>query len=238
MIGLAESGANGSRISALAPEAAGWFSSPDQGITFEIDHALGAPELSRRLASLGPCAIEVLGSVLEGRCWWAELTLSGEREPETCLVQFTLDGEDRVTEVVWLRASTVPGTGRRAGECSLDARQALEAYFGDLQAARFDRAAERFGSDGIYSHPPYRPGADRVLWQGREAILDGFTYERGESPVRQIITDAAQSGGRAFVRGIVEGVPNGTGGTFLSTAEFSAAGEITRYVAFYSAVRF
>jgi SnoaL-like domain len=233
VISLAERGADGLQSSALAPEVVGWLSSPDQGVMFEADHVLGAPELS-----LGPCAVEVLGSVLDGRCWWAELTLHGEREPETCLVQFTLDRADRVTELVWLRAGSVPGGGRGDGEFSLDARQALEAYFGDLQAARFEPAADRFGSDGIYSHPPYRPGGDRVLWHGRDAIRDGFTYVRGESPVRQVITDAAQSGSRAFIRGVVEGVPTGGGGTFVSTAEFSESGDIARYVALYSAARF
>jgi hypothetical protein len=251
VISLAETGANRPQT-ALSAEVTGWLSSPEQGLMFESDRVSGAWELSRRLASIGPCAVEVLASSCAEKHWWAELTLCGERErepghggegerervQETCLVQFTLDDEERVTEVVWLRAHAVPSAGTGAGEFSGDARRALVAYFADLQASRFGRAAQRFGSDGIYSHPPYRPGADRVLWHGRDAIRDGFTYKRGKSPVRQIITDAAQSGGRAFVRGVVEGVPHGSGGTFVSTAELSDSGEITRYVAFYSAARF
>jgi hypothetical protein len=251
VIGLAESGANRPRSAALSPDVTGWFSSPEQGVMFEAEHVLGPRDCSRQLVSLGPCAVAVLGSVLAEGHWWVELALAGERGPETCLAQFTLDGEERITEVVWLRASAVPGATSGTGEHSQNARGAggsgdrsreargmLEDYFGDLQASRFDRAAQRFGADGIYSHPPYHPGEQRVLWHGRDAIRNGFTYERGDSPVRQIITDVAQSGSRAFVRGVVEGVPNGSGGTFLSTAEFSESGAITRYVAFYSAVRF
>jgi hypothetical protein len=44
-----------------------------------------------------------------------------------------------------------------------------------------------------------------------------------------------QRGNRVFVEGAIEGIPNG--GSFFSTAELSAEGEIARYVAFYSARR-
>lgn len=238
VISLAEGAANGAPGATLSPDLTGRFSSPEQGVMFETEHVLGPRHCCRRLVSLGPCTVEVVGSVLAEGHWWAELTLVGERPPETCLVQFTLDGDEQVTELVWLRTGAVPGGARGAGERSPDARRALEAYFADLQASRFDRAAERFSIEAIYSHPPYRAGGDRVLWHGRDAIRDGFTYERGQSPVRQIITDAAQNGSRVFIQGVVEGVPNGAGGSFLSIAEFSESGEITRYVAFYSAVRF
>jgi len=57
----------------------------------------------------------------------------------------------------------------------------------------------------------------------------------GPSPARQIITDCWQRGGRVFVEGIIEGIPDG--GTFFSTAQITQEGEIARYVAFYSATR-
>ncbi len=235
---LPQGGGDGRSPVGFSSSVTGWFSSPDQGVVFAVDRVFGVPEVSRNLSAHAPCAVEVLGSVVEGRRWWAELALRGDHEPETCLTSVTLDGEDRVSEVVWLRAPIVPRGAGGSGPSSEDARQILDAYFGDLQASHFGNAASWFAPDGIYSHPPYRPGADRVLWHGREAIRDGFINERGESPVRQIITDDAQDGSRAFIRGVVEGVPHGAGGTFMSTAELSESGEIARYVAFYSAVRF
>jgi hypothetical protein len=59
--------------------------------------------------------------------------------------------------------------------------------------------------------------------------------ERGPSPARQIIVALWQQGDRVFVEGVIEGIPDG--GTFFSTAQITAEGEIARYVAFYSATR-
>jgi hypothetical protein len=50
-----------------------------------------------------------------------------------------------------------------------------------------------------------------------------------------VITAFSQQGDRAFVEGIIEGIPNG--GTFFSTAQITSGCEIARYVAFYSATR-
>ena len=138
-----------------------------------------------------------------------------------------------MSRLVWLRAPLVPA--REAADAAPDGRPILERYFADLMSSRFREAAAHFSVDAIYSHPPYAGGTERVLFEGREALWRGFAVERGPSPVQQIITGFWQQGDRVFVEGVIEGIPDG--GTFFSTAQISADGEIARYVAFYSATR-
>jgi hypothetical protein len=115
------------------------------------------------------------------------------------------------------------------------ARPVIEGYFDDLMHARFREAAGHFDVETIYAHPPYRAGTSHVLFRGREALWRGFATERGPTPARQVVTGFWQLDDRFFVQGIVEGVPHG--GTFISTGQVTPAGEIARYVAFYSAGR-
>ena len=159
---------------------------------------------------------------------WAEVTRAGDREPpETCIVGLTCDEVGAVSRLVWLRAPLAPPWNDDEEASVADGRPVLERYLADLQQSRFREAAAHFTADTLYSHPPYAGGTERVLFQGREALANGFATERGPSPVRQVITDLWQR--------VIEGIPNG--GTFFSTAQITSGGEIARYVAFYSAER-
>jgi hypothetical protein len=189
----------------------------------------------RALAGLAPSSLTMVASVRLDRAGWAEVARYGDAGPETCIVGLTYDPGHRVSRLVCLRAPLVPPRRPDTGSTAPEARPVLEGYFAALMNSRFSEAAAHFTTDTLYSHPPYVGGAERVLFRGRGALAHGFETERGPSPARQIITDLWQRGSRAFVEGIVEGIPNG--GSFFSTADISREGEIARYVAFYSATR-
>jgi len=231
--------------SSLAPGVQAWFASPEQGLSAAIESVRGAEETIDALTRLAPSTVTVLASVVSDRACWAEVTRGGDREPtETWIVGLTHDAAGTVSRLVWLRAPLAPPRdsaehapaphGNESAPAP-DARPILEGYLGDLANSRFREAAAHFALDTVYSHPPYAGGTERVLFRGREALRHGFVTDRGPSPVRQVITDLWQRGGRVFVEGVIEGIPDG--GTFFSTAEINASGEIARYVAFYSATR-
>ena len=225
----------------LAADVQTWLASPEQGLTARVDSIRGAGASVEALARVSPShpspsSLEAVGTVVSERAFWAEITGRGGAEPETGLLGLTYDGSGAVSRLIWLRAPLVPALAG-AGEQSPapDGRPVLERYFADLVSSRFREAASHFTADTIYSHPPYSGGTERVLFRGREALWRGFVTERGPSPARQIITGCWQRGGRVFVEGVIEGIPDG--GTFCSTAQITPEGEIARYVAFYSATR-
>jgi hypothetical protein len=195
----------------------------------------GADATTRALAGLAPSSLTVVATVHSGLASWAEIARRGDAESETCIVGLTYDPDGRVSRLVWLCAPLVPSRRLDAGSAAPDARPVLEGYFAALMDSRFRDAAAHFTADTLYSHPPYGGESERVLFHGRGALGHGFETERGPSPARQIITDLWQHGSRAFVEGIIEGIPHG--GSFFSTAEITGEGEIARYVAFYSARR-
>jgi hypothetical protein len=219
----------------LAPHVRTWFASPEQSLSAAIESASGVEASTDALSRLAPSRLTVLASVSSDRACWAEISRHGAAAPETCLAGLTRQPGGRVSRVVWLRAPLVPAGQLSATGTAPDARPALESYFAALMNSRFREAAAHFTADTLYSHPPYAGGNRRVLFRGRDALAHGFESERGASPARQIITDLWQQGSRAFVEGIIEGIPDG--GTFFATAEVSPGGEIARYVAFYSATR-
>jgi hypothetical protein len=229
--------AGGSLRSWLAADVRAWLASPAQGLTAEIDSTLGPQAGADALARLAPSRLAVVATVSSERRSWAEVTRQCDADPgpETCLAGLTHDLDGRVSRLVWLRAALVPPGGGDVDDGVPDGRPVLEDYFAALMASRFREAAAHFTADTLYSHPPYAAGEGRVLFQGRDALLRGFETERGPSPTRQIITDFWQHGGRVFLEGVIEGIPNG--GTFFSTASITRAGEIGRYVAFYSSTR-
>ena len=221
---------------ALAPHVRAWFASPEQGLAAQIESAEGPTAATDALARLAPSTLTVCATVVTGNACWAEVIRDGDREPpETCIVGLSCDSAGSVSRLVWLRAPLAPTQEVDRKTSTLDGRPILERYLTDLSVSKFTDAAAHFTVDTIYSHPPYAGGTERVLFRGREALAHGFAYDRGPSPVRQVITDLWQRGGRMFVEGVIEGIPNG--GTFFSTAEISPDGEIARYVAFYSATR-
>ena len=230
------SGGGGPAGSLLAAGVQTWFAIPEQGLTASIDAVRGAGASADALAHLSPCSLEVVAAVTSDRGCWAEVIRRGRAEPETCLAGLAYDGPGAVSRLVWLGAPLVPAMPEVYEESAVPAaRPVLEEYFADLMSSRFREAASHFTVDTIYSHPPYAGGTERVLLRGREALWRAFVTERGPSPARQIITDYWQYGGRVFVEGVIEGIPDG--GTFFSTAQVTPEGEISRYVAFYSATR-
>ncbi len=228
----------GSRSAAggrLAPNMHAWLASTEQGLSAGIELASGVQAATDALARLAPSSLEVAAAVASDDACWAEITRQGDGEVETCMAGLTYGPDGRVSRLVWLRAPLAPEREAEAPDAVPKGRPILERYFNDLTNSRFREAAAHFTADTIYSHPPYAGGTNRVLFEGREALARGFVVERGPSPVRQIVTGFWQKGERAFVEGVIEGIPNG--GTFFSTAQISAGGEIARYVAFYSATR-
>ncbi len=227
----------------LSPDVRTWVASPEQGLSADVEPVRGATQTTDALARLAPSDLTVVAAVLSDDACWAEITRVGNGEPETCVAGLTYDGGGAVSRLVWLRAPLVPASGVDApglparavdeGPSVPGGRPVLERYFADLMGSRFHDAAAHFAVDAIYSHPPYAGGRERVLFRGREALWRGFVTERGTSPARHVITALWQRGGRVFVEGVIEGIPDG--GTFFSTAQISSGGEIARYVAFYSA---
>jgi hypothetical protein len=217
----------------LAPDVRAWLASPDQGLGAATESAAGTEAATDALARLAPSSLEVVVTVGSDRACWAEITRRGAGDAETCMAGLTYGLAGQVSRLVWLRAPLVPA--REAADAAPDGRPILERYLADLMSSRFREAAAHFSAGAIYSHPPYTGGTERVLFEGREALWRGFAVERGPSPVEQIITGFWQQGDRVFVEGVIEGIPDG--GTFFSTAQISADGEIARYVAFYSARR-
>jgi hypothetical protein len=219
----------------LAPDVRTWLASPGQGLSAATTSVSGAQPGTDALARLAPSRLTAVASVRSERTCWAEITRHGDAEPETCLAGLTFDLGGQVSRVVWLRAPLVPPCRLGFSERAPDARPVLDSYFGALMTSRFRDAAAHFTADTLYSHPPYGGGNERVLFRGRDALVHGFETERGPNPARQVITELWQRGSRAFVEGIIEGIPDG--GTFFSIASISPEGEIARYVAFYSATR-
>jgi hypothetical protein len=219
----------------LAPEVDGWLASPEQGLTAAIESVRGADATAGALARLAPSTLTVVATTSYHGACWAEITRRGETEPETCLAGLTYDATGVVTRLVLLRVPLVPILEVGTGPDAPDAQPILQKYFADLSGSRFREAAAHFTVDTLYSHPPYAGGTERVLFRSREALWRGFVTERGESPVRQVVTGFWQQQDRVFVEGVIEGIPNG--GTFFATAQVSSDGEIARYVAFYGAKR-
>jgi hypothetical protein len=220
---------------ALAPDVQTWLASPGQGLEAAIESVQGPEATIDALARLTPSRLTVVGAVASEDACWAEIARRGEGEPETCLVGLTHGATGQVTRLVWFRAPLVAARVVDGAGAAPDGRAILERYFADLTNSRFREAAGNFTVDTLYSHPPYAGGTERVLFDGRESLWRGFVELRGPSPVRQIITGFWQQGERVFVEGVIEGIPNG--GSFFATGQISHAGEIARYVAFYSSQR-
>jgi hypothetical protein len=225
----------GGTAGVLAPDVQAWLSDPEQGAAAIVDSLTGADATRAALARLAPSNLTVVASVATERTCWAEVTRRGDGDPETCIVGLTSDAAHQVRRLVLLRAPLVPPSVLVESTPAPRGRPILEGYFDDLMNSRFREAAAHFTANALYSHPPYAGGSERVLFRGRERVWRGFANERGPSPARQVITGFWQRGDRVFIEGVVEGIPDG--GTFVSTAQISSRGEITRYVAFYSARR-
>ncbi|HET7050265.1 MAG TPA: hypothetical protein VFI54_18515 [Solirubrobacteraceae bacterium] len=228
-------GPAGGTASALAPGVRAWVSDPDQGVAAVVDSVDGADATHEVLARLAPSELTVAAAVASERACWAEITRRANGHTETGIIGLTFDTGGLVRRLVLFRAAQIPPSATGESASAPPGQPIFEAYFDDLMNSRFREAAEHFSVDALYSHPPYAGGSERILFRGRKAVWRGFAIERGPSPARQVITGFWQRGDRVFIEGVVAGIPNG--GTFVSTAQISPHGEITRYVAFYSARR-
>jgi SnoaL-like domain len=127
-----------------------------------------------------------------------------------------------------------PPTG--GGPAPADAGKALHAYFDALDAGQFEEAADCFSPGVVYSHPPYRhtglDSDDRVVFRGREALLAAFRV-RGRQSFDHRILDCVQRGRHCLLEGLVEGLPEGRTGSFISGLSLDDDGRIERYVSFY-----
>lgn len=221
---------------ALAAHVVAWLASPEQGLRTEIDAVTGPRDTAAALRALAPTSLSIAAVTQAGQQAWAEVSGQADGAEETAVIGVTLDDNGDIARLVWLRAPRVPAReATLADPVAHDGRRVIERYFEDLMHARFAQAAAHFAPDTIYSHPPYRAGTERVLYRGRDALRRGFVTERGPTPARQLVTGFWQEGERFFVEGVIEGIPDG--GTFVSTGQLTRAGEIARYVAFYSARR-
>ena len=213
-----------------------WLATPEQGLRAATESVRGADATAGALARLAPSRLTVVADCCPvSTPAGPSSPAAGDGDPETCLVGLTYDAVGRVSRLVWLRAPLVPAAEIDVDAAAPDGRAVLERYFADLMGSRFGEAAAHFTTDAIYSHPPYGAGTARVLFRGREALRRGFVTERGPTAARQVITALWQRQDRVFIEGVVEGIEDG--GTFFSTAQITSAGEIARYVAFYSAAR-
>ena len=214
----------------------GYFSSPAQGLVAQCCRTDGPDATTRAIASLAPCELTLVAEAGDDSEWWAELTrVVPDHDPETIVLSLRDGGGGAIERIVCLRASYVPmPTASEAGSTA-PARALFEGYFEALQDSRFGDAAAYFSTDALWVHPPYAGSPERELARGRRELIHTFVHKRGDSPVRQVITGFWQADDCVFLEGVIEGIPNG--GSFASTGQLSASGEVNRYVAFYTAAR-
>jgi hypothetical protein len=117
-----------------------------------------------------------------------------------------------------------------------DAATVVHDYFVDLDAGRFAEAAAHFSDDVLYSHPPYRhtgihdPG--RVEFRGRPALEAAF-HARGRASFDHEVVTSIQRGPHCLFEGVVNNLPSGGTGSFISSLSLAADGTIRRYLSFY-----
>ena len=109
IVSLAE-GSTAEDAVVLAPDAKGWFASPEQGLVADIEAAAGAEAVSAVLARLAPSNMTVVAVADADDACWAEVTRSANGDTETCLVRLSYDAAGRVCRVVWLRAPFAPAS--------------------------------------------------------------------------------------------------------------------------------
>jgi ketosteroid isomerase-like protein len=134
------------------------------------------------------------------------------------------------------RPAVPPMDGERESGLVVEARELVDRYFHALDAGDFEAAVDCFSDDVVYSHPPYRhTGIDtegRITFRGRAELLAGFNA-RGRRSFEHRILTCELRGSHGLFDGVVEGLPNGNTGGFLSTMTLDGEGRIRRYLSFY-----
>jgi hypothetical protein len=187
------------------------------------DPRLGQMHLVRLCCTEGPeCLLEgwILGPAGErARSFAASIQLDEAGLISRCLLFRTPAVEDAA------------GTDVR-NRSGIDIQAAVDEYFEELGAARFEAATTFFSADCLYSHPPYRPGTPRAEFRGREELLAGFEY-RGAQAWRHEIDASIQRGAHVMFEGhvLLDGTPDGPSGSFVCSATVDEEGKIRRYLA-------
>jgi len=196
----------------------------------EIAAALAADPQLGRVHQVRLCCAEGQDCLIEG---WI-LGPDGERA-RTFAATLQLDSAGLISRCLLFRTPAVEEAGGVGGgnDGATDIMQLLEEYFAHLQAGRFEAATEHYSSDGLYSHPPYSPGAGRAEFRGHAELLAGFEA-RGVRPARHFFHVSVQRGGDLMIEGhaTVDGTSEGPQNSFVSSASLDADGKIRRYVAF------
>jgi hypothetical protein len=219
------------------------YAAPEPGVA-EVAPRLvtvGRDALLTRLTQRGlqPYRHELLLCLRRGSSCLVEGSIRrADASPDGSFVaSIQLDDDGLVERYLAYAAEPLVEPGPRlASEPPADAMTVLHRYFEELEAGDFVAAAACFSEDVVYSHPPYRhtdnAGEARVEFRGRDALLAGFR-RRGRRSFRHRILVCLQRGPSCMLEGVVDGLPGGTTGSFVSSLSLDDAGRIQRYLSFY-----
>jgi hypothetical protein len=166
----------------------------------------------------------VLGT---GTAWLVEGTVGAD----TFVLTLQLDADGQLARQLGFRVPLVEpsaswdATGDGPDH---DVRATVDAYFEHLEDANFEAAADCFAPDALYSHPPYKPGAGRAEFRGRDELLAGFG-RRGARAVRHHIDHAPQAGADCLLEGHT--MHEDPTLSFVSSVSVAEDGRIRRYLA-------
>ncbi|MGB1505227.1 MAG: hypothetical protein ACPHJY_11750 [Acidimicrobiales bacterium] len=227
-------------------EAAGSHCSADCRLAFPRRGVIETAPRLKGVGAAGLAAIERDGglpqqprrlvvAVHAGDVWLLEGVVLGDTECSFAASVTTADGV--VSRHLEFRAdSRIGPPGPEPERSDHDAAVALERYFAHLDSGAFEDAAACFALEVLYSHPPYKhtgisdPGRLDIV--GRDALLATFR-RRGRQPFGHRLISFGQVGRHAMLEGLVEGIPGGGSGSFVSCLSLDARGLIARYVSFY-----
>lgn len=206
---------------------------------------VGRAALLERFEARGPrpfvhdillCAVDGAACLVEG----VSRPVSTEGRASSFVASLQLDASGVISRYLAYAAApaVVPAPAQAAaGPASPgDARAVLDRYFHALDDGAFEEAAACFSEDVLYSHPPYMhtgiEGNQRVEFHGRTELLAKFR-ERGAQSFDHRLLACIQRGPHCLVEGLVEGLPEGRSGSFISSFTLDGDGLIRRYLSFY-----
>ncbi len=181
--------------------------------------------------SFGDSGLTVLAAAGAGEHWLVEGRIEGEPS-ETFAAGFTLR-DDLIARQLVFRCQLVEPPPIAAADTAVtehDARAMVDRYFDRLETGDFPAAVACFSADGLYSHPPYSPGAGRAEFRGSEELLAGFNH-RGVRSVRHRLLVSPQNGADCLIEGLTDDEPQG--GSFISSLSLDEDGRIKRYLALF-----
>jgi ketosteroid isomerase-like protein len=179
------------------------------------------------------CVADSAGCLLEG----VGVDSSTGESFATFVASVQLDDDGLVGRYLsYMTTPAVVPAPSGTGSASADAAAVLARYFEALDAGAFDEAADQFSADVVYSHPPYRhtgiDSDDRLVFRGRDVLRAAFTA-RGKQRFDHRVVAIGQRGPHCLLEGMVEGLPGGRNGSFVSSLTLDGDGLVQRYVSFY-----